>query len=118
MTPTGFIDHRGVESQCVVRAEQPPRFPGREGCVQQRFVALAFDELDGTALLPDRLSDSAGPATRAAVLLDEIAPRGNDSRRVGADARHVREVDQRGVRPPGRARPPPVLRATTSCLSA
>ncbi len=53
-------------------------------------MPLALDELVGGAFGPDRLTDAA-KAARAGVPVDELAPRGDDARRVETDVRHVRE---------------------------
>jgi hypothetical protein len=55
-------------------------------------VALALDELVGAALSPDRLADAPQPASAAGVGVDELAPGGDDARRVDADLGHVGEV--------------------------
>ena len=68
-----------------------------EGDVQQALVAMAFGHLGGAARGPDRLAD---PATaRAGMGVDELAPGGDDARRVRADIVHVGELDVLGVAP-------------------
>ena len=97
-----FVDHVGRRARRR-RTGTAARSPGvGEGEVEQRLVALALDELVGAALRPDRLADAAQPAPAPGVGVDELAPRGDDARRVGADLGHVGEghVARRRLRAP------------------
>ena len=60
-------------------------------------MALALDQLLGTAGAPDRLADAAQRPPGAAVLLHEAAPGGNQPRGVRSDLGHVREQHALGV---------------------
>jgi hypothetical protein len=92
----GALDDVGAERCGVVGAGEPEVGGVGEGEVQQALVALALHELVGAALGPDRLADAAqGPPGRL-VAIDELAPRGDDPRRVGADGGHVLELDVAG----------------------
>ena len=87
----GLLDDVGAEGVDVVGAQQPEVLGAREGEVEQRLVALALDELVGAALRPDRLADAPQAAPLAGMGVDELAPRGDDARGVGADVGHVGE---------------------------
>ena len=82
MTVVGLGDDVGAESLDVIRAQQPEVLGAGEGHVEQRLVALALDELVGGAVGPDRLADTPQPAAAVGVGVDELAPGGDDPRRV------------------------------------
>jgi len=91
MAAARFGDDRGRQRGGVVGAEQAEVRRGREGEVEEGLVALALDQLGGTAPGPDRLADAA----RGRVVLaagHEVAPDGDDPRRVRADVGHVRKA--------------------------
>lgn len=93
MIAQGLVDHRVRKGILVVRAKELPRRGVGECDVEERFVALAFDELGRGALGPDRLPDSSDRPVDAQMLVDEVLPGRDDPRRVLADLSHVREVD-------------------------
>src|SRR2546428_841858 len=68
VAPAGLVDDGGVERLGVVWTQEPPRLARGESGVEQRLVALAFDQLSGATSLPDRFADASQPATRTAVL--------------------------------------------------
>jgi hypothetical protein len=89
----GAGEHPLVEATGVVRAEQRERALGGEGEIQQRLVAPALVQLRGAAAGPDRFTDPAQPAPIGPVLADEVAPGGDDPRRVPAQLLHIGEAD-------------------------
>ena len=99
MVPFRLRDHRRGQRLGVVGAHQPEAVGAREGEVQQRLVPLALDELVRVPGREDRLADPAQPHAGLGVLVDELLPGGDDSRRVPADHVHVRELHAVGVRP-------------------
>jgi hypothetical protein len=97
MTAKRLVDHRVAERGGVVGAEQPEGRHAREGEVEQRFVALALDELGALMLGPDRLPDPANGPAVGPVDAHEIEPGGDDPRRVRAQLAHVGEEHTVGV---------------------
>jgi hypothetical protein len=93
----GLGDDAGVEGVDVVRAQQPEVLGALEGEVEQGLVALALDERLGAAVGPDRLADAPQPPALTGVGIDELAPRGDDARRVDADVGHVGEGHSLGL---------------------
>src|SRR5689334_20146624 len=92
MRSVGFCDHLRGKAMDVVRAEKPPRSAGCERGVEQRFVTLALDHLNGGAVGPDRLANAA-QTKGGRVSVDKILPGRNDSRWVGPDLGHVGELN-------------------------
>ena len=93
-----LLQHLVLEQAEVVGAEQRPGRHPPEGDVEQRLVALALVDLGGGAAGPDRFADAAPLPARGDVLVDELAPGGDDARGVAPERFHVGEGDPLGVR--------------------
>jgi hypothetical protein len=91
------LQHLVLERGDVVWTEQRPSGAATEGDVEQGLVALALVNLDGAAAGPDRFADAAGPGAGGDVLIDELAPGGNDQGGVMPERLHVGEAHSLGV---------------------
>ena len=89
-----LVDDGLVERRHVVGTQQPEVARVGEREIEQRLVELALDQLGRAASGPDRLADAAD---RAGVGAREVAPGGDDPRRVVAQHGHVDELDAAGV---------------------
>jgi hypothetical protein len=99
MRSPGFGDHGRIEGGAVVWADEPEVLGIGECKVQERFMPVAFDQLGGAPLGPDRLTDPPQAPPGASVRVGEPSPRGDDPGRVAAELDHVGEPDGRGRLP-------------------
>jgi len=93
----GGLDHLILEAVEVVGAEQAPRLAFAEREVQQRLVHLALGELGRRAARPDHFTDAERMVAARALLGKELAPRGDDPRRIAREPVRVGEADAPGV---------------------
>jgi hypothetical protein len=93
VAPERFGDHVLVQGVGVVRAQEAEGGCVGEREVEQRLVALTFDELVRLAVGRDRFADAADRPSLRGLLVEEPAPSGDDSGRVRPDLVHVRKQD-------------------------